>query len=238
MKYQAVLFDLDGTLLPMDFDEFTRGYFSLLAKAVAPLGYEKSKMIGSMWQGVAAMTKNEGPRSNFEVFWEVFSALEGKECYEHISLFDAFYDKEFHEAKSLTQPTERAREAVAAARACAERVVLATNPIFPEIAVRSRLAWAGLSADDFDLVTHYENCASSKPNPRYYLDIAEQLGLEPSRCLMVGNNADEDIIPAKAAGFSTFLLTDCLMSKSETLPDTPKGSWGELMPYFSFEKEK
>ena len=232
MNYQAVLFDLDGTLLPMDFDEFTRGYFSLLANAVAPLGYEKRTMIASMWQGVAAMTQNCGPRTNSEVFWEVFSSLEGKQAYDHIPLFDAFYETEFHGAKSLTQPTPNARAAVDAARACSERVVLATNPIFPEVAVRSRLAWAGLSVDDFDLVTHYDNSTSSKPNPRYYEEIAEKLGLAPSRCLMVGNNADEDIVPAKAAGFDTFLLTDCLMSKSETLPETKMGSWEELTSLF------
>ncbi len=237
MNYQAVLFDLDGTLLPMDFDEFTRGYFSLLAKTVAPLGYEKAKMIGSMWQGVAAMTKNCGPRTNFDVFWEVFASLEGKQAYDHIPLFDRFYENEFHGAKPLTQPTPKAKEAVAAARACAERVVLATNPVFPEVAVRSRLSWAGLSVDEFDLVTHYENCTSSKPNPRYFTEIAEKLHLDPSRCLMVGNNADEDIVPAKAAGFSTFLLTDCLMSKSETLPDCPKGSWEELLLFLSGKKK-
>ena len=31
MKLTTILFDLDGTLLPMDNDEFTRGYFKLLA---------------------------------------------------------------------------------------------------------------------------------------------------------------------------------------------------------------
>ena len=31
MKITSVLFDLDGTLLPMDNDEFTKGYFKLLA---------------------------------------------------------------------------------------------------------------------------------------------------------------------------------------------------------------
>ncbi len=228
-KYQAVLFDMDGTLLPMDFDEFTRGYFSLLATAVAPLGYEKKAMIGSMWQGVAAMTKNQGPRSNFDVFWEVFASLEGKQAYDHIPLFDKFYENEFHAAKALTQPTDKARKAVAAAKKAAEHVVLATNPVFPEVAVRSRLSWAGLSEDDFAFVTHYENCTASKPNPKYFTDIAEKLGVEPSQCLMVGNNVDEDILPASAAGMSTFLLTDCLMSKSETLPDCPRGSWKELM---------
>ena len=29
---QGILFDLDGTLLPMDNDEFTRQYFRLLAE--------------------------------------------------------------------------------------------------------------------------------------------------------------------------------------------------------------
>ena len=229
MKYEAILFDLDGTLLPMDFDEFTRGYFSLLAKTVAPLGYEASTMIRSMWQGVAAMTKNEGPRKNFEVFWEVFASLEGKQALDHIPHFDRFYDNEFHAAKSLTQPTSRALDAVSAARRNAKRVVLATNPIFPAVAVRSRLAWAGLSENDFDLVTHYENSCASKPNPKYFTNIAQALGVDPTRCLMVGNNADEDATPALAAGMSAFLLTDCLMSKSETLPNCPRGSWDELM---------
>ena len=36
MSIKMVLFDLDGTLLPMDMDEFTSGYFRLLAKKAAP----------------------------------------------------------------------------------------------------------------------------------------------------------------------------------------------------------
>ena len=40
MKPKAVLFDLDGTLLPMDQDAFTKGYFKLLAKKLSPHGYE------------------------------------------------------------------------------------------------------------------------------------------------------------------------------------------------------
>ena len=39
-KLTTILFDLDGTLLPMDNDAFTRGYFKLLAARLAPLGYE------------------------------------------------------------------------------------------------------------------------------------------------------------------------------------------------------
>ena len=60
-KIKAVLFDLDGTLLPMDQDVFTKGYFKFLIKKAAPYGYEPEKLISSIWQGTAAMVKNTGP---------------------------------------------------------------------------------------------------------------------------------------------------------------------------------
>ena len=78
MSINMILFDLDGTLLPMDNDEFTRGYFGLLAKKLAPRGYEKDSLIDAIWAGVAAMVKNDGSRRNEEAFWERFTALCGE----------------------------------------------------------------------------------------------------------------------------------------------------------------
>lgn len=57
---KAILFDLDGTLLPMDQDAFVNGYFKLLAKKMVPYGYEPEKLIKAIWQGTAAMIKNNG----------------------------------------------------------------------------------------------------------------------------------------------------------------------------------
>ena len=37
MSITTVLFDLDGTLLPMDQEEFTKGYLNLLVQKFAPL---------------------------------------------------------------------------------------------------------------------------------------------------------------------------------------------------------
>ena len=37
MKLDTVLFDLDGTLLPMDQDVFIKAYFGRLARKLAPL---------------------------------------------------------------------------------------------------------------------------------------------------------------------------------------------------------
>ncbi|MDD5919413.1 MAG: hypothetical protein PUD73_10075 [bacterium] len=62
----AILFDLDGTLLPMDQNEFIHAYFSALAKKVAPLGFAQEPFLASMWKGTGAMLKNDGARTNRE----------------------------------------------------------------------------------------------------------------------------------------------------------------------------
>jgi FMN phosphatase YigB (HAD superfamily) len=236
MKYQGILFDLDGTLLPMDNDTFIKGYLGLLSGAVAHLGYKAEVMIPTMWQGVAAMVKNDGSKTNFDIFWEYFSKSFGEKVYGDIPTFDAFYSDPngFHKAATLTQPTPLAKEAVALARQKADCVVLATNPFFPRVAVESRISWAGLAASDFDLLTTYENSRSCKPNPTYYLEICEKLGLDPGQCLMIGNNAKEDVWAAQKAGLSAFLLTDCLIDEDGLLQkglDCPKGNFAELIDF-------
>ena len=230
MHYDGIFFDLDGTLLPMDNDSFTRGYFGLLAKAVAHLGYEPKNMITSMWKGVDGMLKNDRSRPNCEVFWDIFSVLTGMgdKVFDHIPHFDAFYNNEYHGAKAFTSPTPLAKEAVDLAREKATKVVLATNPFFPRVAVDARLSWAGIAPTAFDLITTYENSGCCKPNPVYFLDICEKLGLDPKKCLMIGNHAEEDIRAANTAGLSTFLLTDCLIAEGP-IPETPQGDFAALL---------
>lgn len=48
MKLTTVLFDLDGTLLPMDNDAFTKGYFKLLAAKLVPHGYEAKSLVDAV----------------------------------------------------------------------------------------------------------------------------------------------------------------------------------------------
>ena len=86
----TVLFDLDGTLLPMDQDEFVRDYFHRLVEKVAPLGYEPKALIDTVWAGTAAMVKNDGARTNEEAFWRVFAARYGEERLRDRPAFDAF----------------------------------------------------------------------------------------------------------------------------------------------------
>lgn len=227
MRYNAILFDLDGTLLPMDNDEFTRGYFKLLTEAASAWGYPKDGLLPAMWKGVWAMVKNDGTCPNEQCFWAVFSEIFGQKVYDDIAHFDAFYGKEFHLAKECTFPTPLSKKIVEVARQKAEKVVLATNPIFPEVAVQSRLEWIGLKLEDFDFVTHYSNSGYCKPNPVYYTDIMHKLNLDPASSLMVGNNAQEDAEAAMKAGLSSYLVTDYLICEGD-LPECPKGSLEDL----------
>ena len=231
-KYKAILFDLDGTLLPMDNDEFTRGYFGLLYKTVAPLGYQKDTFVDAMWKGVAAMVGNTTDKYNCERFWEVFSALLGQQVLDHIPHFDKFYTEQFRDAMAFTSPTHLAKKAVEAARKASEAVVLATNPFFPPVAVKTRLDFAGLCENDFDHITNYSNSKRCKPNPDYYVEVANAIGVKPCECLMVGNNAQEDIEAAQAVGMDTYLITDCLISNGN-IPDTKKGTFEELVEFLN-----
>ena len=228
MKITTVLFDLDGTLLPMDQNVFIKAYFGGLARRLAPHGYEPQKLIDSIWQGTAAMVKNNGDVTNEERFWQGFEDAYGKPARQDEELFAAFYREDFDKVRTSCGYTPAAREIVDTVKACGLRAALATNPIFPAMATERRIAWAGLSPSDFELVTTYENSRHCKPNPEYYKDIMQELNLTAEECVMVGNDVGEDMI-AEKLGMKVFLLTDCLINrKNEDISKYPHGGFNEL----------
>lgn len=231
MQITTVLFDLDGTLLPMDQDLFLKAYFGGLVKKLAPHGYDPKLLVDAIWAGTAAMVKNDGRVSNEEAFWKKFDQIFGEGSRKDEPIFRQFYENEFQGVKDVCGYNPKAAETVAAIKEKGLRVALATNPLFPSIATESRTRWAGLDPDDFELYTVYENSRHCKPNPDYYRDILEQLGVSAEECLMVGNDADEDMI-AEKLGMKVFLLTDCLINKyGKDLSAYPQGSFDELLAY-------
>ena len=233
MEIKAILFDLDGTLLPMDQEIFTKAYFKLLAARLAPLGYEPQKLIQSIWAGTAAMVKNDGSCTNEEAFWRVFTEIYGNEAMKDKPCIDAFYSEEFGKAQSSCDFTPAAKEVVDLLKEKGKMIVLATNPIFPAVATQNRIRWAGLTPEDFTLYTTYENSCHSKPNPQYYIDIVNKIGCKPEECLMIGNDVTEDMV-AKDIGMKVFLLTDCLINKNnQDISGYAKGSFKELKEYLA-----
>lgn len=231
MSIKAVLFDLDGTLLPMDQEVFTKAYFKGLAAKLAPRGYEPKQLIDSVWGGTKAMIKNPGGKSNEERFWEFFSGIYGDKAREDEPYFEEFYKTDFQNVKEVCGNDPRAAKIVHKLKDAGIRVVLATNPIFPAIATESRIRWAGLEPEDFELYTTYENSYYSKPNPEYYKAILAQMNLTAQECLMVGNDVGDDMV-AKDIGMEVFLLTDCLINhKNADISALPQGDFDALQKY-------
>ncbi len=208
----TILFDLDGTLLPLDQDKFMKAYFGTLAKKVAPLGYEPKELVKGIWAGTEAMVRNDGSKTNEEAFWQRFAELFSERVYSHTSTFDEYYKNEFDSVINACEPTDRSAKIVKKLKERGFTVVLATNPLFPSVATHKRATWAGLDIDDFALITTYDNSCFCKPNPKYYEMILERIGKSAENCLMVGNDATEDIA-AEKIGIDVFLLTDHLINK-------------------------
>lgn len=222
------IFDLDGTLLPMDQDIFVDTYFKTLAVKFSAHGLEADKLMKAIWMGTSAMIQNDGIVTNEERFWSTFCGILGDEIRKLEPEFENFYQNEFIKAKASTNPNPMARECIKLAKQKGFKVVLATNPIFPRVATLQRVKWAGLDKEDFELITTYENSSYCKPNTEYYNNILRTLKLTPQECIMVGNDVSDDMCVSKL-GMDTFLLTDCLINvKGEDISNLKQGGFKEL----------
>jgi len=231
MAVTTVLFDLDGTLLPMDQDLFAMTYLKGLAARVAPAGYDPKALMGAIWKGTEAMMVNDGSCLNEARFWQVFTALMGEKALEDMPYFDAYYREDFDKVREVCGFNPAAREIIDLVKSRGLRPVLATNPFFPGIATHKRVVWAGLQPEDFAYITTYENSSFCKPNPNYYRELLEKLELRPEECVMVGNDAHEDTAAAQL-GIPVFLLTDCLLNtKNLDYSQYPQGSFPELRTF-------
>ncbi len=201
----TVLFDLDGTLLPLEQDVFLEKYLSLVARYMAKYGFDPKQMVKGIMYGTKAMLKNDGGALNCERFWDAFSAFFGRDMRDYEPILDSFYRNEFAGALEVIYPDVRAAQCVSRLKEKGYTVAAATSPVFPEVATRARIKWAGVNWDDFALVTTYDNCLFCKPNPAYYQEILDKLGKTAEECLMVGNDVGEDMCVSEM-GMETFWL--------------------------------
>ena len=233
MSLKAVFFDLDGTLLPMDMDVFIKSYFSAISKKLAPFGYDPKELVGSIWQGTKAMIKNDGSKTNEEVFWESFVSYYGVDKLKDTVYFDKFYEENFDDLKAVCGFNPKSAEIVNSLKEKNLRLILATNPLFPSIATEKRIAFAGLKPEDFEFFTSYENINYCKPNLKYYQELLDRTGLNAEDCLMVGNDVGDDMI-AENLGFKVFLLTDCLINNENAdISAYPNGDFNALSAYIN-----
>ena len=208
----TILFDLDGTLLRFKQDEFIETYFSKLAKVFTKLGLDPQLSVKAVWAGTRAMMQNDGTKPNIGRFWDTFSEIMNINDVQ-LNMIEAacdlFYTTDFNQVKSIVELSDIPKYVTKQLKDMRYTLVLATNPLFPECGVLSRLGWVDIDPSDFSLITHYANSTFCKPNLGYYLEILSKIGKNPNECLMVGNNPIEDMVVSDL-GMQVFLVTDFL----------------------------
>ena len=229
----TVLFDLDGTLLPMEQTVFLQRYLGLLSAKAASHGVEPQALVEALWRGTEAMMKNDGKASNRQRFWDSFAANLGQGIRELEPLFADFYAHEFDAVRDAVMPNPLARQVIDQLRVKGYTLALATNPLFPPVAIDTRLSWVGLSRDDFAYISDYSNSRYCKPQPGYFKDVLKELGKSPQEALMVGNNINEDM-PARELGLAVYLITDCLEGEGDQTK-FPHGSFADFAGYVEYQ---
>jgi len=227
-KIRAVLFDLDGTLLENNVSVFFDTYFRRLAEWVGHL-IPPDEFLTHLHAATGAMLKNDGARTNETVFAETFYPLIGHPRAEMEPLFMDFYTRAFPGLREYTVRRPEASRVVGRAIELGLDVVVATNPLFPDTAIRQRLEWSGAADFPYRLITTYENSRTCKPNLTYFRQIAEYLGYAPEECLMVGD--EEWDMAAGNLGCLTYLVPG--VNTRKRLPDAPepayRGTLGEVI---------
>lgn len=204
-NFDAIFFDLDGTLVGLSDEALEVNYIKLVTKRFLPY-LTADQFTKALWLGTENMMKhNSSSIPVLETFFETFTEQTGmnrKETFDH---FDDFYRNEFNQLKDLCEPVPEAKLIVQSLKKQGKKIVLATLPIFPEIATRARCAWSDLDYDDFDYVSHAQNSMICKPLPEYFLSLCRIVSVDPKRVLMVGNDYIFDMA-ASAVGMTTWMI--------------------------------
>jgi FMN phosphatase YigB (HAD superfamily) len=227
---KAILFDLDDTLLGNSMDTFLPAYFQALTRYLDHL-IPPERLIAQLMSATEAMDASHNRHmTNEEVFASAFYPTLKRDRSTLESLFEAFYAEEFPKLRPLTRRRREARLLVEWALERDMQVAVATNPLFPRVAVEQRLAWAGVSVDEFDyaLVTTYENMHATKSHLAYYREILRQLDRRPGECLMIGDSWEMDVLPASSVGLHVYWVTDEHVLPLADVPLTGHGTLGEL----------
>lgn len=202
----TLLLDLDNTLLENEMSQFLPAYFDGFAKCMAEY-VDPENVLQPLLSATDRMIKNNNPdRTLKEIFDEYFYPAIGVPYEEIQATFKAFFVQEYPKLKVLTDSNPEAIALVENALSRGYRLVIATNPLFPEIAIRQRLDWAGLSPEKypFSLITSYENSHFAKPNPAYYAEIIGKFAWPKESVIMVGDDPYNDIEATNQLGIPNF----------------------------------
>jgi FMN phosphatase YigB (HAD superfamily) len=231
MIRDTILFDLDGTLLPLDMDAYVSGFMKLMAGM--DYGVLSHKMASSDVMDKAfgfMMSDKHGDMTNEQAYFFALNEQTGVSFDAAKAFFNKFYSEEFEKLKHTSKCEPISKQIVDDLKLKGYNLVLATNPLFDPTATYQRIAWAGLEKDDFSYITQIDNSCYCKPSPKYYHEVLGKINKKASQCYMIGNNVKEDMV-AVTLGLEGFLLTDYLIGNIDEAPICEKGNYSDLLNY-------
>lgn len=202
--YKAYLIDLDGTLLDLSFEEFTRSYYQLLIERFKNF-VEPSLFKHALDEGIKAMLQNDGRVTNAEAFYNRFYSIVNGSPEILDPIIEDFYRNDFKSLSRYGRKIEEAAALIELLKKNRKKIVLATNPVFPRIAVEERIRWAGFDPSDFDFIASFETMRACKPNPLFFNQVLELVGVEPDQAVMIGDDPELDL-GAAHAGIDVVLI--------------------------------
>lgn len=226
----TILFDLDGTLLQINNKAFEQQYFGAMVEHLKDL-YQPKELIDLIWSCTKEMVKDTSNLTNMESFYQAMENRVGADHLEDLKgYFDAFYEGPFDAVKNAVLDNSDLVEAVHLLKDKGYRLVVATNPMFPKLAIEKRIAWTNINRSYFDYVTSMENNHFCKPQPLFYQEILSDISESADNCLMVGNDTFEDMI-AKKVGMHTYLVTDHIIENEKAIEADYTGSMKDFLAF-------
>jgi FMN phosphatase YigB (HAD superfamily) len=225
----TLLLDLDDTLLQTNLNIFVPAYFQALGNHLSSHSAPEI-MVRSLVRGMNEMNGNEDPaRTLMDAFDSAFYAKLGVSKAELSAALEDFYDNIFPTLADHTKQIDETTALIEWARSCGVRVAIATDPLFPRKATYHRLRWAGIDPERIELFSTYEHFHFTKTFPAYYAEVLGRLGWPEGPVLVVGNDIERDLVPAKRLGLATFLVD----GESGSSPgfEAGRGKLADLRPW-------
>jgi FMN phosphatase YigB (HAD superfamily) len=207
---KAVLLDMDNTLLVNPDMIFAKAFLEQFDQHMHQL-LQVEQASHSFRQAIQRMSQTrDRSESNTALILRTLCEFMESDIDIIQAAWESFYAERYPTLHEYISPVAGASDLIQKLVDARFTVVIATNPIYPETAIKQRMEWANLPTDDnlYALVTHAENMHSAKPNPAYYSEILEYISVKPDEALMVGDSLKSDIVPAQILGIHTYQIHD------------------------------
>ncbi|WP_433761188.1 HAD family hydrolase [Nocardia sp. CA-135398] len=233
---RIVLWDLDGTLVRLRRRRF-KALMPLVAAQVFRELTPPHRFLRVLSGVLRQVRANDTEHTNTDLMVRLLAERLGVEPDAVAFQLKSLAEKGFPRLRHCFPPEPSALDTVTRLREAGTVQVVATNPLWPDSTVTTRLGWGGYDPSAFTFRTSGENMRRSKPRIEFYRELLDRLDAEPGECVMIGNDAANDA-PAARIGIPVFLVNvpeSAVPQEYSGLVST--GDWPRLREWLGIEEE-